>query len=63
MSKNTVDMWNGRPFIKKAYFADAFFSDCDCVYRGNIYDDGGHIIGDYSSSDSVWIEENFKISF
>lgn len=59
--KNKVDMWYGDIFLKKKYGADAYFSVADCVYRGNIYDEAGRIIGDYESSDSVWIENNFII--
>ena len=59
--KNSVDMWYGDTFLKKKYRADAYFSDTDCIYRGNIYDESGKIIGDYESSVSVWIENNFII--
>lgn len=58
---NRVDMWYGNPFMGKKYAADAFFSDTDCVYRGNIYDENGRMIGDYESSDSTWIEQRFNI--
>ena len=50
---NRVDMWYGDTFLEKKYAADAFFSDTDCVYRGNIYDDNGRPIGDYEASDSA----------
>ena len=46
---NKVDMWHGGPFLGKMYYADAYFSDIDCVYRGNIYDESGRAIGDYES--------------
>ena len=63
LGKTKVDMWYNHPFIKKVYFADAFFSDCDCVYRGNIYDENGKVVGDYTTTDSVWIENSFKVKF
>lgn len=47
--KNSVDMWYGDTFQKKKYRADAYFSDADCVYRGNIYDETGKTIGDYKT--------------
>ena len=56
-------MWCGDPFLEKKYSADAFFSDTDCVYRGNIYDDNGRPIGDYESSDSAWVEKKFRIKW
>ena len=60
---NRVDMWYGDPCLEKKYTADAFFSDTDCVYRGNIYDDNGRPIGDYESSDSAWVEKKFRIKW
>lgn len=59
----TVDMWYGDKFMPKKYGADAWFSDADCVYRGNIYDDNGKAIGDYTADDSTIIEKNFNISW
>lgn len=41
--------------------ADASWSDIDCVYRGNIYDNNGKIIGDYTSSDWEWINRHFDV--
>lgn len=61
--KLRVDMWYGHEFEAKKYGADAYFSDCDCVYRGNIFDDTGKMIGDYETTDSVWIEQNFNIKW
>lgn len=62
-AKTYVDMWYGDPFIPKKYGADARWSDIDCVYRGNIYDDTGRIIGDYQSPDSTWIQNKFLIEW
>ena len=59
--KNKIDMWYGNLFVPKKFRADVFFSDVDCVYRGNIYDESGKMIGDYESPDSVWVEKNFVI--
>jgi len=58
-----IDMWYGDKFEPKKYGADAYFSDADCVYRGWIYNANGKRIGDYSTSDSVWIEDNFLIEW
>ena len=58
---NKVDMWHGGQFLGKMYYVDAYFSDIDCVYRGNIYDESGRAIVDYESNDSSWIEKNFRI--
>lgn len=61
---NIVDMWYGDKLIPQKYGADAYFSDTDGVYRGNIYhSESGKIIGDYSSPDSKWIESTFRISW
>lgn len=61
--KNKVDMWYRDIFVPQKYAADVRFSDCDCVYRGNIYDEKGKIIGDYESPDSCWLEKNFNITW
>jgi hypothetical protein len=63
LSGLNIDMWYGDKFEPMKYGADAYFSDMDCVYYGNIYDDNGKIIGDYSADDSVAIEKNFKIDW
>ena len=60
-TKTYVDMWYGDPFLAGVYGADAYWSDIDCVYRGNIYDKNGRIIGDYQSPDSTWIGKKFLI--
>lgn len=62
-TKTYVDMWYDDPFIPSKYGADAYWSDTDGVYRGNIYDDTGRIIGDYQSPDSTWIEKKFRINW
>lgn len=41
------------------YYIDCFFSDIDCIYRGNIYDKHKKPIGDYSTYDSTKISEYF----
>lgn len=67
MAKNTlnkVSMWFGDKLIPQKFGADAYFSDADGVYRGNIYhNETGKIIGDYVSPDSKWIEKTFQISW
>lgn len=52
-----IDYWyhNGR----SAAYADCYFYPAEGVYRGNIYDKHGNIIGDYTSSDSTEIEKRF----
>ena len=59
----TIDMWYGDKFEPMKYGADAWFSDADAVYRGNIYDDSGKIIGDYTADDSSLISKNFQIDW
>ena len=51
-----VDIWYPGEEIA---FADCSFADCDCVYRGNLYNAQGRIIGDYSSNNSAEIEKRF----
>lgn len=52
-----VDMWYGDK-TEDAEKIDIFFSDCDCVYRGNIYKNG-KMIGDYTCSDCSVLERIF----
>ena len=52
-----IDYWyNDR---RKAAYADCFFYPNEGVYRGNVYDSDGNMIGDYTASDSVEIEKRF----
>lgn len=54
--KNIVfDMWYGNS-VSEVDKADCFWSDCDCVYRGNVYN-GGRIIGDYTAKSVQAIEK------
>lgn len=52
-----IDYWykDGR----RAVFADCFFYPNEGVYRGNVYDRDGNIIGDYTATDSVEIGRRF----
>lgn len=52
-----LDMWYGDS-PRDADRIDIFFSDLDCLYRGNIYRNG-RAIGDYSASDAIKIERMF----
>ena len=52
-----IDMWYGDKHTE-ADMIDISFSDCDCVYRGNIYKNG-KCIGDYESKSSVELEDAF----
>lgn len=56
--KRTLDIWPGNSFEDIAKI-DIFFSDCDCVYRGNIYNKDGKMIGDYSAKSSTDIPKMF----
>jgi len=53
-----VDFWYGNT-LEDVKRIDAFFSDVDIVYRGNMYDANGKIIGDYSTKDSCEIAKYF----
>ena len=60
----TIDMWQGKRFAKKKYYADAYFyphGSFGYIYRGWIYDGATNMIGDYGANDSSAIIENFKI--
>ena len=43
-----IDMWYDESFSSATKF-DCFWSDADCIYRGNIYQ-GNRMIGDYTAS-------------
>lgn len=47
MESVVVDMWYGDS-LAECEKADCFFSDCDCIYRGNFYKKG-RIVGDYTA--------------
>lgn len=51
-----VDIWYRG---ERAHSADAFFYPNEGIYRGNLYNADGKMIGDYSSRDSVEIEKRF----
>ncbi len=52
------DFWYGHT-LKDVAAIDCTFYDNDAIYRGNMYDSAGRMIGDFSSHDSVLIEEKF----
>ena len=52
-----IDYWQKNS--GRAAFADCMFYPNEGVYRGNVYDGGGNMIGDYKSADSVEIERRF----
>ena len=58
-----IDMWYGDKFEPKKYGADAQFNGLTCQYSGWIYNEHGKIIGDYTTFDSIEIENNFKIEW
>lgn len=53
-----IDYWY-KNRDKKIAKVDVFFYPNEGVYRGNIYDVTGKIIGDYSTKDSVELQERF----
>ena len=57
-----IDLWYGDKILDVA-FVSCSFSDCDCIYRGNLFDKDKRIIGDYSTHDSVEIEKQFNYQF
>ena len=56
-----IDYWykNGREARKEVAFASVTFYPNEGIYRGNIYNSDGKAIGDYTSNNSVEIEEKF----
>ena len=44
---------------EKIAYADCYFYPNDSIYRGNLYNADGEIIGDYSARDSIEIEKRF----
>ena len=53
--RKSLDMWYEDSPLD-ADKIDIFFSDLDCIYRGNIYKNG-KIIGDYSAKETKLIEK------
>ena len=51
-----IDLWYEN---EKIVFADCFFYPNCGEYRGNLYNENGKAIGDYSSKNSVEIEKRF----
>ena len=64
---HVIDMWYGDKFEPKKFKACASFYPHGSLggycYAGNIFDENGKTIGDYATSDSEWIEDNFIINF
>lgn len=52
----TIEKWYKGEKIARA---DCFFYPETGIYRGNLYNKSGKIIGDYSARDSVEIEKRF----
>lgn len=57
-----LDFWYGDT-LKDIARISCSFSDIDCVYRGNMYNKEGKMIGDFSFNDSLEIEKIFNVSF
>ena len=52
-----IDYWyNDR---RNAVYADVYFYPNEGVYRGNVYDANGEMIGDYTAVNSIEIEKHF----
>lgn len=62
MGKINFDFWYGDT-LKDVVKATCYFSDIDCIYRGNLYNAAGRIIGDYYTTDSTQIERFLPITF
>ena len=58
-----IDMWYDDEFEPKKYGADAWFNDLSATYSGNIYDETGKAIGDYTADDSLIIGKYFLIDW
>lgn len=57
-----IDLWYDDIFQPKKYHADAYFTPGN-GYAGNIYNNEGKTIGDYTTDDSVIISQNFIIKW
>lgn len=55
-----IDMWYNESLSNATKF-DCFWSDVDCVYRGNIYQ-GNRMIGDYAASTLQEFEDKWKVT-
>ena len=44
---------------RRAAYADCYFYPNEGIYRGNVYDKNGDMIGDYASTNSAEIERRF----
>lgn len=53
-----IDMWDGHNEKEIAAASVSFYPNAG-IYRGNVYDKNGDFIGDFSSLDSVEIENRF----
>ena len=52
-----IDIWYQNEKIVKA---DCFFYPNENVYRGNLYNENGKIVGDFSGQDSIEIENKLQ---
>ena len=52
------DLWYNHE-LKDVASASCSFSDCDCMYRGFLYDVSGAIIGDLVANNSIIVEKHF----
>lgn len=54
-----IDYWYTDGRKNPAVYADCYFYPNDGIYRGNVFDANGNMIGDYTATDSVEIEKRF----
>lgn len=62
--KFMLDMWyDDQPLDTSTQTADCFFCDLDSCYRGNIYNAEAKPIGDYTCTDSTFLQKKLHIQF
>jgi len=57
-----IDFWYGGK-LEDVTRISCSFSDRDFIYRGWMYDSNNNVIGDYYTTNSVEIEQIFKVNF
>lgn len=54
-----IDYWYNDGRKTPAVYATCTFYPNEGIYRGNVFDANGNMIGDYTSNDSLEIEKRF----
>lgn len=57
----SIDFWYENT-LEDVSYVNLFFYPNDGIYRGNMYDINGKIIGDYSCNDAIKIFETFNLN-